>query len=127
MIRITGIPFTGYPVTDLARSRAFYEGVLGLQTGDTWIEGEGGWVEYGIGSATLAITNGAPQWKPSGDGPAVALEVEDVDAAAEHLRAHGVKFVIDPADSPVCRMAVIADPDGNCIAIHKRKAPAATA
>ena len=31
MITIKEIAFTGYPVTDMARSRAFYEGVLGLK------------------------------------------------------------------------------------------------
>ena len=31
-----------------------------------------------------------------------------------------VKFVIEPFESPVCRMAIIADRDGNSIAIHKR-------
>jgi hypothetical protein len=29
MIKVTEIAFTGYPVTDMPRARAFYEGTLG--------------------------------------------------------------------------------------------------
>ncbi len=122
MIKITAVSYVGYPVTDLARARRFYENVLGLKPGDTWLEGDDkGWVEYDIGSGTLAIGNGAPQWKPSSDGPSAALEVEDFDAAVAHLREHGVRFVLEPLETPVCRMAVIADPDGNSILAHKRR------
>jgi hypothetical protein len=31
-----------------------------------------------------------------------------------------VKFRIEPLTTPVCRMAMIFDPDGNSINIHKR-------
>jgi predicted enzyme related to lactoylglutathione lyase len=31
-----------------------------------------------------------------------------------------VKFRIEPLTTPVCRMAMIFDPDGNSICIHKR-------
>ncbi|MGH8017850.1 MAG: VOC family protein [Opitutaceae bacterium] len=121
MIKITAFPYTGYPVTDLARARAFYENMLGLKTGDTWLEGDDrGWVEYEIGSGILAISNTSPEWKASGDGPSAALEVEDFDAAIAHLREHKVKFVVEPLDTPVCRMAVFQDPDGNALIAHKR-------
>ncbi len=123
-MKITAIAFVGYPVTDMARARAFYEGVLGLKTGDVWEEGGKAWVEFDIGAATLAISNMAPDmWKPSPDGPGVALEVDDFDAAIAHLRAAGVKFYVEPMPSPMCRMAVVGDPDGNSVVIHKKGAP----
>jgi predicted enzyme related to lactoylglutathione lyase len=123
MIRINEIAFTGYPVTDVARARRFYEGVLGLKL-TTQFEHEGKhWIEYDIGPATLALSNmSADKWKPSPDGPCAALEVEDFDAAINQLRDARVKFVIEPMDSGVCRMAIILDPDGNSLAIHKRRA-----
>jgi predicted enzyme related to lactoylglutathione lyase len=125
MINITAVPFTGYPVTDMARARAFYEGVLGLTPGDVWEHEDKAWVEYTIGPATIAVTNmSAELWKPSNQGPAIALEVEDFEAAIAHLRAAGVSFVLEPTDSPVCRLAVVSDPDGNSLAIHKKN-PAA--
>lgn len=121
MIQVTAIAFTGYPVTDLARARKFYEGVLNLQPSAVWGEGEKAWVEYDLGAATLAITNTAEQWKPSADGPAVALEVADFPATVAALKAAGVKFVIEPNEFPPCFLAVISDPDGNALAIHHRK------
>lgn len=123
MIRVNEIAFTGYPVTDVARARRFYEGVLNLKP-STQFEHEGKhWIEYDIGPGTLAISNmSGDKWKPSGSGPSAALEVEDFDAAINTLREARVKFVVDPMDSGVCRMAIILDPDGNSLAIHKRRA-----
>jgi predicted enzyme related to lactoylglutathione lyase len=46
--------------------------------------------------------------------------VEDFDAAIAHLKKYEVKFRIEPLATPVCRMAMIFDPDGNTICIHKR-------
>jgi predicted enzyme related to lactoylglutathione lyase len=121
-LRVTEIAFTGYPVTEMARARAFYEGVLGLKPSTTFGEGEKQWVEYDVGAATLAVTNFAAEWTPSSHGPSAALEVEDFDAAIGALRAAGVRFMVPPTDSPVCRMAVVLDPDGNSLAIHRRHA-----
>ena len=120
MIRATEIAFSCYPVTDMARARAFYEGVLGLTP--TMLHGEPGgmqWTEYDIGSGTLSIGS-APGWNPSSDGCSVALEVEDFDASIAHLRAKQVPFKLEPFPTPVCRMAFILDPDGNTLCIHKR-------
>ena len=123
MIRIKDIAYIGYPVTDVARARAFFEGLLNLKP-STQFEHEGrSWIEYDIGSATLAISNMSPeQWKPSPDGPSVALEVVDFDVAVQTLRAAHVVFAVEPMDSGVCRMAIVLDPDGNAIAVHQRKA-----
>jgi len=121
-MHITEIAFTGYPVTDMVRARAFYEGVLQLKSTSVF-ENEGkSWIEYDIGPGTIAITNMSPEWKPSSSGPAIALEVADFDVAMTALRAAAVKFVVEPAASPVCRLAVVLDPDGNSLAIHKRNA-----
>lgn len=124
MIRIKEIAFTGYPVSDVARARRFYEGVLQLKpTADFEHEGKH-WIEYDIGPGTLAISNmAADKWKPSADGPCVALEVEDFDAAVKTLRDAAVPFALEPMDSGVCRMTVVCDPDGNSITVHKRKQP----
>jgi predicted enzyme related to lactoylglutathione lyase len=67
----------------------------------------------------LAIGS-APGFKPSPDGCSVALEVESFDAAIEHLKSKNVPFRIEPLATPVCRMAMVFDPDGNTICIHKR-------
>jgi predicted enzyme related to lactoylglutathione lyase len=121
-VRIKEIAFTGYPVTDLARARAFYENVLGLVPSMT-LDHEGkGWIEYEVGSSTIALTNMDPEhWKPSADGPSLAFEVEDFDAAMQAIRNAGVPCYAEPMEFPSCRFAVVSDPDGNSVAIHQRR------
>lgn len=121
-IKVIAFAFTGYPVTDLPRARAFYEGVLGLAPAACWLDDAHGWIEYDLGEHTLAITNGAPNWKPGSDGPSIALEVENFDSCVADLKRRGIRFVLEPIANPTCRLAVILDPDGNAIAIHKRAA-----
>ena len=113
------IAFTGIPVTDIKRARAFYEGVLGLKASSEF--GDGVWIEYDIGPDTLAIGSVGDQWKPSEDGTSVAIEVEDFDAAIKGLKDVGAVFAAEGIESPVCRMAVVQDPDGNKIIIHELK------
>lgn len=122
MLKVTEIAFSGYAVTDIARARDFYENVLNLKPASIFQEGDGpAWVEYEIGPHTLAISNVSPEWKPSRDGGGVALEVEDFEAAIAWLQEKGVTPYEGPMESPLCRMLLIQDPDGNSICIHKRK------
>ena len=118
-MKIKNIAFVGIPVTDMKRARAFYEGVLGLKLSGEFADGV--WIEYEIGDGTLAIGSVGDQWKPSPDGTSVALEVDDFEGAITNLKAANISFDTENVESPVCRMAVIADPDGNKIIIHKLK------
>lgn len=79
-------------------------------------------VEYSIpGGHTLAITKANDQWQPSANGGGLCFEVEDLDAAVAKLESAGVTIALPIQDFPVCRMALIADPSGNTIAIHQKK------
>jgi predicted enzyme related to lactoylglutathione lyase len=125
-MKITDIAFVGYSVTDMARAKKFYEGILGLEKsrgfGQSGGENEQ-WTEYDIGSGCLAlISAGGKDWPPHPAGTAAALEVDDFDGYVARLRTHGVKFVWEPQSSPMCRMVVVADPDGNWVVLHERKA-----
>ena len=117
-MKVTEIAFSAYPVTDLGRARAFYEGILGLTPSPTTSPH---WIEYYIGEHTLGI-GVAEGWKPNPDGGCVGLEVEDFDAAIAELRAAAVPFRVEPFPTPVCHMAIVSDPDGNSLIIHKRHA-----
>jgi predicted enzyme related to lactoylglutathione lyase len=120
-MKVIEIAFSSYPVTDVPRARAFYEGVLGLKATMDHDLGEGGhWIEYDIGSGTLSIGKYSG-WKPSSNGCTVGLEVEDFDAAVEAIRISGAQINMGPLETPVCHMLMIADPDGNPLIIHKRK------
>ena len=116
-MKVNEIAFVGVPVTDMNRAREFYEGVLGL-TPDPEMTGEM-WTEYGVGTGTVALACIGDQWRPSDQGQSTALEVESLEDAMARLTERKVAF--DQVDSPVCRMAVIQDPDGNKIIIHKLK------
>lgn len=119
-MKIVEFAFVAYPVTDLARSRVFYEEALGLTCSIATQDGDQFWVEYEVGPHTLGIGN-EPFMKPSPDGPQLVLEVADFDEAVAHLKKHGVPFAVEPFELPGCRAAVVEDPDGNRIGIHKRK------
>jgi len=121
MLKVTEIAFCCYAVTDMLRARTFYEGVLGLKPTTVNDTPNGKWVEYEFGLYALAIGS-SPGWNPSPDGCSAALEVADFDAAVAYLRANNVKFRMEPMPTPVCRMAMVFDPDGNTICIHKRNA-----
>jgi predicted enzyme related to lactoylglutathione lyase len=118
-MKINSIAFVGVPVTDLKRARSFYEDVLGLKVSDEMMGGK--WIEYSLGNNTLAIANVGEQWTPSDQGTGAALEVEDFDEAIRRLKDRHVRFAAEPFETPCCHMAVIQDPDGNKLIIHKLK------
>jgi predicted enzyme related to lactoylglutathione lyase len=119
-MKIKEIGFVGIPVTDMERARKFYEGVLGLKESGRFLDGK--WIEYGVGKDTLAIASISDTWTPSDQGTGAALEMEDFDEAIKQLKEANVKFAADAFETPVCHMAVIQDPDGNKLMIHKLKA-----
>jgi predicted enzyme related to lactoylglutathione lyase len=118
-MKVNNIAFVGIPVTDVRIARTFYEAVLGLAVSDEMMSGK--WIEYTVGDNTLAIANVGEQWKPSEQGTGVALEMEKFEEAIKQLRNHGVPFAAEPFETPCCHMAVVQDPDGNKLIIHKLK------
>lgn len=120
-MKVTEIAFSTYPVVDMTRARAFYEGVLGLTVTMNQDMGEHGhWVEYDIGAGTLGLGR-YDGWKPSPEGCTVGLEVDDFEAAIAKVTAAGVTFKMPPFETPSCHMAIILDPEGNALCLHKRK------
>ena len=99
MIRYKEIAFIAYPITDVARARKFYEGVLGLKPNAALESETPHWIEYDIGPGTLGIGS-SPQWLPSQDSASAALEVEDFDDAVTHLKKKNVKFRIEQSRRP---------------------------
>lgn len=118
-MKINNIAFVGIPVTDVRRARKFYEEVLGLAVSEEMMGGK--WIEYSVGDNTLAIANVGEQWKPSDQGTGAAFEVDNFDEAIKQLRSQDVPFAAEPFETPCCHMAVVQDPDGNKLIIHKLK------
>ena len=118
-MKIKAIGFVAIPVTNIERARSFYEEVLGLRTSDEMMGGK--WIEYGVGDDTLAIANVSDSWTPSDQGTGAAFEVEDFDDAIKRLKDRHVRFAAELFETPCCHMAVVQDPDGNKLMIHKLK------
>ena len=113
------VAFTMYPITDPTRARAFYEGTLGLTVGSQASNGD--WTEYDLpGGGCLALFRGG-NLKPNASGGSVAFEVDDLDAEIARLKEAGVEFKAEMIHSPVCRMSVILDSEGNSIMLHELK------
>lgn len=114
------VAFTMYPVTDVPRARDFYENKLGLKIGSHGNQGDSWWIEYDLpGGGCFALTN-FTEGKPSAAaGGTIAFEVEDLAALILDLKAKGVEFKTEIIHSPVCRMAVCLDSEGNSILLHQ--------
>lgn len=114
------VAFTMYPVKDWKRARAFYEETLGLTAGSK--ASSGTWTEYDLpGGGCLALFANE-DIKPSAEaGGSVALEVEDLDALIVELKGKGVQFKAEMIHSPVCRMSIMLDSEGNAIILHELK------
>jgi len=114
------VAFTMYPVRDMPRARAFYEETLGL--GPSGSGAQSPWVEFDLpGGGCLAITTVTPNAPSASAGGTIAFEVDDLAATVADLKAKGVAFAAEGIESPVCHMAIVKDPDGNAIILHKLK------
>jgi predicted enzyme related to lactoylglutathione lyase len=114
------VAFTMYPVQDMAKARAFYEDTLDL--GPSRSGATSPWVEFDLpGGGCFAITTVTGGEPSASAGGTIAFEVEDLPALIAELKAKDVTFAAEGIESPVCRMAVIKDPEGNSIILHKLK------
>ncbi len=119
---ITGVDFVCIPTRDHDRAVEFYSETLGLERVKQWGEMPG--TEFQAGNLTLAVmepTAFGQEFRPH--GLPIALQVDDVAAAREHLEAQGVQFVAETMDSGVCHQAFFLDPAGNTLDLHHRYAP----
>ncbi len=51
----------------------------------------------------------------------MSFEVDDIEKLMGDLKTKGVQFKTDLIHSPVCRMAVCLDSEGNSILLHQLK------
>jgi catechol 2,3-dioxygenase-like lactoylglutathione lyase family enzyme len=98
-----------YSVRDLDAARRFYRDKLGFtemhfDAGERWSRLERGGME-------IALTVGDPQQ----DGAVAHVDVDDVKAEAERLRAEGVAVGVVLELHGEMRLLEVADPDGNRI------------
>lgn len=107
---------------DVPAAARFYRDVLGLQTfGGASHDHR---PHFRVGETFLVILQGQPQPATNadpGEFPLFALDISDLDAAVEQLRAYDVllPYGIDTAR----RYVMFKDPAGNLIELVESKAP----
>jgi predicted enzyme related to lactoylglutathione lyase len=119
---IRGVDFVYVGTQDFDRAVDFYGNVLGLPESARYGRMPG--AEFETGTLTLAVIESEAFGLEFSPNPnAIALHVDDVEAARSELESRGVQFAADTIDSGVCHMAFFSDPDGNGLLLHHRYAP----
>lgn len=98
-----------YRVSDLEAARAFYRTRLGLE--EAYVDEEGRWARLVRGSSELALAE--EKGEQEEDAAILTLDVEDVKAEAERLRAAGVTVGTVLEIPGTIRLLDVFDPDGN--------------
>ena len=118
------MPIVRYLVHDVDAALPFYA-ALGFALVDRWgppfaiVERQGLalWLAGPGASAQRPMPGGA---KPAPGGwNRIVIEVDDLDAAIERLRAAGARFRNDPIDGPGGRQALAEDPSGNPVELFE--------
>ncbi len=118
MIKINRMLHTGLIIADLSKSRAFYEGLLGLKPSDKRpsMDFEGVWYDIGPNQIHLMAVpdpyKEAIKPKHGGRDIHIALAVDDVESIKVELEKAGVPYTMSMSGRAAlfCR-----DPDGNAL------------
>ena len=120
---VVGLHHVSVVVTDLARAKAFYGGMLGLrELPRPAFDFEGAW--YSLGDRQLHLIVHPPTrtlretTEIDGRDGHFAVRVADYDAALAHLRAHGVEVKVSRQNVTPWAQLYITDPDGNVIELN---------
>lgn len=126
-MKLKGLLHASFLVADLAKSRAFYEGVLGLRPSPARPDLGYAGVWYDVGAQQLHLL-ALPSPDPVTGRPAhggrdrhVALAVDDLAALQAALQAAGVPYTVSRSGRAAlfCR-----DPDGNALEFIELRDPA---
>jgi len=97
-----------YRVRDLEASTSFYRDLLGFH--ETFHDQEGRWAQLQRGDMVIAL------WEAQGDeGGVASVNVDDLRAEVERLRAAGVEVGTIVELHGQVRLVDVVDPDGNRI------------
>ncbi len=120
---IRAIDYTVIFVRDMVAMRHFYENVLAFALTRELSQN---WIEYQIGSNTLALARpsrtSADTPTPQGSASlqlAFRVSAPEVDQCADELLRHGVALVSPPTDQSFGhRTLFFRDPDGNLLEVY---------
>jgi len=113
---MNGFDFVMFQAKDMAKTRAFYEGLFGLEAGD--IDSEY-FVEYDLADGNTFALGHHPT-APFVAMGGIMFAVDDAATAAERVAGLGGKVEAQfGGDS--CATQWCTDPDGNYFGLHQRK------
>ena len=120
---IKDIAFVAYPAKDVAALRDWYRDSLGVTFHQSMEEG--GVVQFAeakLGDGYFGLMNHTWLHREPGSASGVAFEVDDLGATVAELRSRGIT-IEDPYDTPVCRITMVTDPEGNSVMLHQITVP----
>jgi len=106
-----------YFVRDLDAGRAFYTGKLGFR--ETYVDEDDRWAKLERDAMHIALAEG----EPTEDGGVATVDVDDVKAEAERLRADDVEVGTVFELHGEVRLLDVFDPDGNRIQLVQELRP----
>jgi predicted enzyme related to lactoylglutathione lyase len=107
-------------VKDAARAIAWYRDVLGIEPLVVYPDNRGAEYELPDGT-TFGLWGGGGKVMSFQPSNGILFAVDDLDAAVSNLKSHGIQ-ILKEFRTPNCRMAGIADSEGNMVFLHKRNA-----
>lgn len=116
---VTGLDLSGYMVKDAPRAIAFYRDVLGLEPVRVYPEDRGAEYEFSDGT-TFGLWGGGGRVMPFQPSNGILFAVDDLDKAVAAMKERGIDILMEN-ETPVCRMAMINDTEGNMVTLHQRK------
>lgn len=111
-----GGPAVWYRVRDLDAGRRFYREQLGFQ--EIFFDGAERWSRLQHGEMEIGLAEGEPE-----EGGVAHVDVPDVKAEAERLRAEGVEVGTVLELHGEIRLLDVFDPDGNRIQLAQELSP----
>ena len=109
-------------ITDNPAAVPFYEQVLGVTT-TTMEMGEDKYTMFQVGGKEVAGSM-PPQMAGVPNHWQVYFAVADADAAAAKIKQLGGSVMVEPFDTPIGKMAVVADPQGAVFSLFQAPPPA---
>ena len=104
-----------YFVADLDRGRDFYKRLLGFE--ETLVDWDDGWAKLQRGAMRIALSEGERT-----DAGVAVVDVADLKAEVERLRAEGVEVGTIVELAGQIRLVDVFDPDGNRVQLAEQLA-----
>ena len=120
MIGIETLHHVGINVTDVARAKHFYGGILGLQEiPRPPFDFGGAWYQIGDGELHLIVHPPTRTLRGTRDIDArdghLSIRVSSYEDTLQHLRSHGVECLERPRNLTPWAQIYVTDPDGNVV------------